>query len=94
MAEAEFFGSGMPALLPSCVKGGFLVARSLALFIAIIVVAALGAQKVDGVTISPQNPYRSFNISGINYGSMKWEKSHRKTSYPQRPSRGIVFRRR
>jgi hypothetical protein len=25
--------------------------------------------------ISKNNPYRSFNISGINYGSMNWERS-------------------
>lgn len=27
--------------------------------------------------ISPQNPYRSFNLSGINYGSMQWERDRR-----------------
>ena len=27
--------------------------------------------------ISPQNPYRSFNLSGINYGSMQWERAQR-----------------
>jgi|694.fasta_scaffold93759_2 hypothetical protein len=27
--------------------------------------------------ISPQNPYRSFNLSGINYGSMQWERDQR-----------------
>lgn len=26
--------------------------------------------------ISKNNPYRSFNISGINYGSLKWERAH------------------
>ena len=25
--------------------------------------------------VSPRNPYRSFNLSGINYGSMQWEKA-------------------
>lgn len=25
--------------------------------------------------VSPQNPYRSFNLSGINYGSMQWERA-------------------
>lgn len=41
--------------------------------------------------ISPNNPYRSFNISGINYGSMKWERTHRgqktQKSYSRRPFR-------
>lgn len=27
--------------------------------------------------VSPQNPYRSFNLSGINYGSMQWERAQR-----------------
>lgn len=27
--------------------------------------------------ISPNNPYRSFNLSGINYGSMQWERAQR-----------------
>ena len=27
--------------------------------------------------ISRNNPYRSFNISGVNYGSMQWERAHR-----------------
>ena len=27
--------------------------------------------------ISRDNPYRSFNISGVNYGSMRWEEQHR-----------------
>ena len=26
---------------------------------------------------SPQNPYRTFNLSGINYGSMQWERAQR-----------------
>lgn len=42
--------------------------------------------------VSPRNPYRSFNISGINYGSQRWEQSHRSSvkSY-----RGVgLFRRR
>lgn len=26
--------------------------------------------------ISPNNPYRSFNLSGVNYGSLKWEQTH------------------
>lgn len=26
--------------------------------------------------ISLQNPYRSYNLSGINYGSQQWERDH------------------
>jgi len=27
--------------------------------------------------ISRQNPYRSFNVSGVNYGSLRWEQDHK-----------------
>jgi hypothetical protein len=27
--------------------------------------------------VSPRNPYRTFNLSGINYGSMRWEQAQR-----------------
>ena len=30
----------------------------------------------DAGPISPNNPYRSFNISGVNYASMQWERKH------------------
>ncbi|MFM8986521.1 MAG: hypothetical protein ACKONH_10780 [Planctomycetia bacterium] len=30
-----------------------------------------------GAAISPRNPYRSFNLSGVNYGSMQWERAQR-----------------
>lgn len=44
----------------------------------LFVVAAAVALSADsqGATISRNNPYRSFNISGINYGSLQWERSH------------------
>lgn len=32
--------------------------------------------------ISRENPYRSFNISGVNYGSLRWEEQHRKQTQP------------
>ena len=51
--------------------------------------------------VSPKNPYRSFNLSGINYGSMQWEKAHRQgkgaaasSGIPARPSGRGSFRRR
>jgi len=41
--------------------------------------------------ISPQNPYRTFNLSGINYGSMQWERAQREGRrvwpYSNTPSR-------
>lgn len=49
-----------------------------------LAILALAAATVLGMAsgaraISPQNPYRSFNLSGLNYGSMQWEKAHRGT---------------
>jgi hypothetical protein len=65
----------------------------------ILGVVLAGPTAAPGQQISKNNPYRSFNISGINYGSMQWEKEHRQgTARPQatvrRPSRGLLFRRR
>ena len=37
--------------------------------------AALAA--TPSAAVSQQNPYRSFNLSGINYGSMQWERAQR-----------------
>ena len=37
--------------------------------------------------VSPQNPYRSFNLSGINYGSMRWERTHHGSSAQSRSRR-------
>ncbi len=41
--------------------------------------------------ISRQNPFRSFNVGGVNYGSQKWERQHRSTK--QTKSRGATPRR-
>ncbi len=46
-----------------------------ALFVLSIFVAA-GSPSSAG-PISPRNPYRSYNISGVNYASMQWERTHR-----------------
>lgn len=62
--------------------------------VAVIVCLAasfFSASESSGAVVSPRNPYRSFNISGINYASMKWEKQHRKSTYQRS---GGIFRRR
>ena len=38
---------------------------------------ALAVLAAPAQAISPQNPYRTFNLSGINYGSMQWERDQR-----------------
>lgn len=55
-----------------------------------VALAALLAA-TPGWAISPQNPYRSFNLSGINYGSVRWERAQREGRRP-RPSSGIPSR--
>ena len=49
--------------------------RSLVTFAAAVACLAVAAGPAEA--ISPQNPYRSFNLSGINYGSMQWERAQR-----------------
>jgi hypothetical protein len=39
--------------------------------------SAFVASSASAYPISQNNPYRSFNITGINYGSMQWERDHR-----------------
>lgn len=61
---------------------------------AVALSAALTAAPVAAV--SPHNPYRTFNLSGINYGSMQWERAQREgrrvwPSYTA-PSRTVAAR--
>jgi hypothetical protein len=62
--------------------------RKLVLFLAVLTIAALSdPPSAQAVRISRQNPYRSFNISGINYGSMQWERQHRRQATQNRQTR-------
>ena len=56
-----------------------------------VVAATAGLASVSSANpISKNNPYRSFNISGINYGSLNWERSHgNRSSRSIRPGGGI-----
>jgi hypothetical protein len=51
------------------------------LFRAFLLFAALSLvhQPCDAGPISLQNPFRSYNLSGINYGSEQWERDHAKS---------------
>jgi hypothetical protein len=42
--------------------------------------------------ISRQNPYRSFNIGGVNYGSIRWEQQHRSQAKQHTPTRKTYTR--
>jgi hypothetical protein len=44
---------------------------------ALLSALALALLATPALAISPQNPYRTFNLSGINYGSMQWERDQR-----------------
>jgi hypothetical protein len=58
-----------------------------------VVAATAGLASVSSANpISKNNPYRSFNISGINYGSLNWERSHGKRSSRSVRSNGGIFR--
>lgn len=60
----------------------------------VVVAAAVGSASTSSAgVISKNNPYRSFNISGINYGSMNWERTqgNRQSSRSYR-SNGGFFR--
>jgi hypothetical protein len=41
------------------------------------IISACGLVATEAKAVSPRNPYRSFNLSGINYGSMQWERAQR-----------------
>jgi hypothetical protein len=45
--------------------------------IAVLAIGSAFAFSPEASAVSPRNPYRSFNLSGVNYGSMQWERSQR-----------------
>ena len=51
--------------------------RFLSLAFIAIVTLGITTQSRSALAISPRNPYRSFNLSGVNYGSMRWERTQR-----------------
>jgi hypothetical protein len=58
----------------------------------VVAVTAGFAGTSSAVVISKNNPYRSFNISGINYGSMNWERTHGNRSSRSVRASGGIFR--
>jgi hypothetical protein len=51
--------------------------RRLVLFAIMLLVGVCMASEASAQPVSRNNPYRSFNISGVNYGSQRWEREHR-----------------
>ena len=66
--------------------------RQVILGLFVVAAAAAFASESSAGVISKNNPYRSFNISGINYGSMNWERSHGNRSSRSYRSSGGFFR--
>jgi hypothetical protein len=42
---------------------------------------------VEARNISRKNPYRTFNLSGRNYGSLRWEQRNRRKAVIKKPVR-------
>jgi hypothetical protein len=54
----------------------------------VVVLAVSSGSVAEAQPISRNNPFRSFNLSGVNYGSQQWEREHRgKSSTPARNTR-------
>ncbi len=51
---------------------------SLRFAVLLTVATAVAAFGSTASAVSPRNPYRSFNLSGINYGSMRWEQAQQR----------------
>lgn len=72
---------------------------SVGTLLAVSVFALAAPASAGAGELSRNNPYRSFNISGINYGAEQWEREHRRAAprpqaAPARSRRGVFFRRR
>jgi len=68
--------------------------RTLILLAALVAAAALVDVRPASARLSRNNPYRSFNLSGYNYASMQWERSHGHKAPSTKHTRGFFFRRR
>jgi hypothetical protein len=69
----------------------------LASLLAVLALSFADLGKADGALVSRNNPYRSFNVTGVNYGSMQWRiknRSHSGSAWSSNRSSGRLFRRR
>ena len=44
---------------------------------AVAIAMLLGTGLASRAEARPRNPYSSFNLSGVNYGAMQWERAQR-----------------
>jgi hypothetical protein len=71
--------------------------RKLAILLSLAVALfVVDVRSTAAAPVSTRNPYRSFNISGVNYGSMRWERRHGGRSWRAASHRGggLLYRRR
>lgn len=52
-------------------------------------IAAVDLPRAEAIPISRNNPFRTYNLGGVNYGSEQWERARRAKSggSTQRPVR-------
>jgi hypothetical protein len=69
--------------------------KQVLLLLIVVAICFVGAAAVRAETISRNNPFRGYNLGGINYGSQQWEKEHRGQQQPSHPHvRRVRIRRR
>ena len=65
--------------------------------LAMLTLLVADVRSADAAIVSRNNPYRSFNVSGVNYASMQWQLKNRNRSgsaWSSNRSSGRLFRRR
>lgn len=73
--------------MPLCPAENRLMKPTLVCLLLILAgVCPSGMAPVRAETISSRNPFRSYNVSGVNYGSQQWEKSNRARQQNSPPS--------
>jgi hypothetical protein len=59
--------------------------KPLALLIAVALLASFASVSSAGWSV--RNPYRTYNLTGLNYGSTNWEQQHRGNKAASQPVR-------
>jgi hypothetical protein len=65
--------------------------------LAMLTLLVVDVQSADAAIVSRNNPYRSFNVSGVNYASMQWQRKNQNRNgspWSSNHSSGRMFRRR
>lgn len=65
--------------------------------LAVLTLLVANVPSADAAIVSRNNPYRSFNVSGVNYASMQWQLKNRHrngSAWSSNRSSGRLFGRR